>query len=508
MNVTNLLSKWASAGLSPTTTKLTIAPTSLEHGLIAVADATVTSANGFESGNVTLTVNVKAPLNPALGTFPLNASGSTGNLKLNDLPGGSYTVVASYGGSAQDAKSVSPPVAVTVTPEASKTTIAVSVTNPATGAPFTGSPVPYGYSFSFTAHPYGVHSPIVNGVVVPDGDATGIVKFTVGSKNVATVPLASDGLAILKGFFPAPGASMIEAAYGGDPSFNPSSATHSISLAKATTALKLAVNVTKYNGSPFVFTATVSTDSAGVPPSGAVELKIGSKVVAQGNLVGVAATGTTRASATATINTSDLPPASSSVVAVYAGDANYDGSTSGGVVVTGPPSFVLSNTSVSLPAEHSTAAPAILTTSEGGYSGTINYTCALTSTTNAASPPECAMYPATETLTAGGTASPLMLIFGKGTRLPSGTTIGTNVHWWGAGSAVLAFCLLFGIPARRRGWKSMLSAILLLVAMAGFSACSSHAKFISAGNYTFTVTGTDSKDSTITSSATVAVRVL
>jgi hypothetical protein len=118
------------------------------------------------------------------------------------------------------------------------------------------------------------------------------------------------------------------------------------------------------------------------------------------------------------------------------------------------------------------------------------------------------MYPATETLTAGGTASPLMLIFGKGTRLPSGTTIGTNVHWWGAGSAVLAFCLLFGIPARRRGWKSMLSAILLLVAMAGFSACSSHAKFISAGNYTFTVTGTDSKDSTITSSATVAVRVL
>ena len=118
------------------------------------------------------------------------------------------------------------------------------------------------------------------------------------------------------------------------------------------------------------------------------------------------------------------------------------------------------------------------------------------------------MYPATETLAAGGTVSPQILIFGKGTKLPTGTTVGSNAQWIGAGSAVLAFGLLFGIPARRKGWRSMLSAILLLIAVAGFSACSSSTKLITAGYYNFTVTGTDSKDATNTATATVAVEVL
>jgi len=345
-------------------------------------------------------------------------------------------------------------------------------------------------------------------VVEPDGDATGSVKFTAGSKDLGTMTLASDGYAALTNYFPSPGGTTVEAAYGGDPSFKASTGSSSISVAKATTDLKLAVNVTKYDGKPFIFTVTVTTDSAAAPPTGEVELKVGSTVVAEGTLAGVAATKTTQAGATASISTVALPATTSNVVAVYLGDTNYEGSTSSAVAVTGRPSFVLSNTSVRLPAEHSTAAPAIVTTSEEGYAGTIKYTCKLVTVTTTSTPPECAMYPATETLAAGGTASPLMLIFGKGTTLPSGTTVGSNVRWFGAGSAVLTFCLLFGIPARRRGWKSMLSAILLLIAVAGFSACSSPAKIITSGNYTFTVTGTDSKDSTLTSTATVQVEVL
>ncbi|WP_263353965.1 protease pro-enzyme activation domain-containing protein [Acidicapsa acidisoli] len=508
INVSSLLSKWASAGLSPTATRLTISPVSLEHGAIATADATVTSANGFESGAVTLTASVKAPENPLLGTFPIDTSGSTGSLKLNSLPGGSYSVVASYGGSTQDAKSVSAPVNVNVTAEPSKTALTIAATNPTSGAPWTTGTTPYGYPFTITAHPYGVNSPVVSGVVVPDGDATGSVKFTRGSAALATVTLASDGLAALTNYFPSPGSNTIEAAYGGDPSFKASSDSISFGVVKATTELKLSVNETKYDGKPFVFTAAVSTNSVGAPPTGEVELKVGSKVVAEGSLVGEGATKTARASAMATISTLDLPTSRSNVVAVYVGDANYDGSTSSAVSVTGRPSFVLSNISVRLPAEHSTAAPPILTTSEGGYAGTINYTCKLTTKTTTAAPPECSMYPATATLAAGGTAGPLMLIFGKGTKLPTSTTTSSNARWFGAGSAVLALSLLFGIPARRRGWRSMLSAILLLISVAGFSACSSSAKMITSGTYTFTVTGTDSKDSTLTSTATVSVEVL
>ena len=508
VDVATLLSKWKSVALSPTTTKLTISPATVEHGLPVTANATVTSYNGFGSGSVTLTADVKAPLDSALGTFPIVESGSTGNLKLTTLPGGSYSVVASYGGSLQDAKSVSAPVNVTVTSEASTTVLAVAIANPATGAPYTGSSVPFGYPISLTAHPYGNNSPVIGGVVAPDGDATGSVKFTAGSTDIGSVTVASDGYASVSGVFLSPGSHSVEAAYGGDPSLKPSSATHSISVTKATTALKLIANQNKYAGKPFILTATVSTESEGEAPTGEVEFNIGSTVLAKETLVGVAASKSTKAGATATFTTVELPPTTSKVTAVYLGDANYDGSTSLSVAVTGRPSFLIGNTSLRLPAEHSTGAGYLPTTSKGGYAGTINYTCALTGKVTAAAPPECAMYPATETLAAGGTVSPQILIFGKGTKLPTGTTVGSNAQWIGAGSAALAFGLLFGIPARRKGWRSMLSAILLLIAVAGFSACSSSTKLITAGYYNFTVTGTDSKDATNTATATVAVEVL
>jgi uncharacterized Zn-binding protein involved in type VI secretion len=77
----------------------------------------------------------------------------------------------------------------------------------------------------------------------------------------------------------------------------------------------------------------------------------------------------------------------------------------------------------------------------------------------------------------------------------------------GAGATVLACCLVFGIPARRRGWKSLLSAILMLAALGSLSACVSQPKFISAGSYTFKVTGVDSADTTNAATATVQVTV-
>ena len=149
-----------------------------------------------------------------------------------------------------------------------------------------------------------------------------------------------------------------------------------------------------------------------------------------------------------------------------------------------------------------------------GYAGTVNVTCKLTTGPSSATPPECGMDPASVTLTAGATANPELLIFGKGTKLPPGVTLGSNApsHGLGlglsAGGAVLACALLFGIPGRRRGWRAMLSALLLLVAVSGFSACVTTPKIITHGQYTFTITGTDSKDATIKTTATIKVRVL
>jgi hypothetical protein len=66
------------------------------------------------------------------------------------------------------------------------------------------------------------------------------------------------------------------------------------------------------------------------------------------------------------------------------------------------------------------------------------------------------------------------------------------------GGAVLALLIFFGIPARRRAWRSMAGAVVLLVALASLVGCGDFweapagntAGGTTAGTYTFTVTGT------------------
>jgi Big-like domain-containing protein len=303
----------------------------------------------------------------------------------------------------------------------------------------------------------------------------------------------------------------MKASYAGDASFDPSFATQKFTIIKGSTQAALSASSTSYTGKPIVFTVSLSTLSLNAAPTGTVALKIGSTILREGKLTGTAGSGGSLATGTATITVSTLPAGKSEIVAVYSGDDNYAGSTSNSVTVTGQPFFTIASTTGKLFAEHSTGSVNIVTTSEDGYAGTVDYTCVLTSSIpTTATPAECGMYPATATLTAGGVAKPQMLIFGKGTKLPTGVTLGSNsnARWIGAGSAVLACGLLFGVPARRRRWRSMLSLLLILVAVGGFSACVTPAKIISVGIYTFKVTGTDSKDKTKTATATVTVEVV
>jgi hypothetical protein len=68
------------------------------------------------------------------------------------------------------------------------------------------------------------------------------------------------------------------------------------------------------------------------------------------------------------------------------------------------------------------------------------------------------------------------------------------------GSAVLALLVFFGVPARRRGWRSMLGALALVAALATLSGCGDFwqapsgdtAGGTTSGTYTFTVTGSGS----------------
>jgi hypothetical protein len=72
--------------------------------------------------------------------------------------------------------------------------------------------------------------------------------------------------------------------------------------------------------------------------------------------------------------------------------------------------------------------------------------------------------------------------------------------WAASGGLVLAVLMLFGIPARRRSWRSMICAMVLMVALGALAGCGGgNSKHVSsgnagttAGNYTFTVTATGS----------------
>jgi hypothetical protein len=91
-----------------------------------------------------------------------------------------------------------------------------------------------------------------------------------------------------------------------------------------------------------------------------------------------------------------------------------------------------------------------------------------------------------------------------------------GIPWYTGGGATLACLLLFGIPARRRGWRTMIGMFVLHAALVGgMTACGGGGggtKVCSAiavagttpGSYTITVTGTSG---TTTSAGTVTLTV-
>ncbi|WP_263356891.1 Ig-like domain repeat protein [Acidicapsa ligni] len=503
VDVANMITSWSSVALGSTTTQLMASPTSIQHGQTVTANVNVTNEGDTATGKVTLSAST-TPQALTLGSFPLMLGGVTGNITLADLPGGSYNLSATYQGIASLSQSVSNTVAITVAPEPSTTTVTVKELNPTSGGVDGAASTPYGYFADLTAAPVG------NSKV---GVPTGTVVFTVDDKTLGgPVSLGTTGTATVNHTILPVGEYAVRAAYSGDASFQASSGQAVVDVVKATTKLQLTSSATSYNGQAITFTVNLSTNSAGAAPTGEVELQDGSTVLGEVHLEGVAASGTTLASGSATFSVSNFAVNQvNSIRAVYVGDANYSGSTSNAIKVTDLVAiFTLNDLNLTLSSEHSTQVGNIVATSVGGYAGTVNLACKLTSNTtmSTSTPAECAMDPGTATVAAHGTGGSLILIFGNGTKLPTGITAsGVAGRWLGAGSAILAFALFFGIPARRRGWKNMLTAVLLLVSMSGFTACVSQPKFVSAGTYVFQVTGVDSKNPALTATSTVTVNV-
>lgn len=503
-----LITDWASVPLNSTTTQLTVSPTSIEHGQLVDVIVSVTGGTTTPTGQISLRAGdanpVFTPEGVTVGAYPLVANGSTGALTLNNLPGGTYPLSASYGGAATLSGSVSQSVTLSVTPESSSTLVTWAVTDPATGAIARNAAIPYGSLVQFLAQPYGNRSTTLNGVLQPDGAATGTVNFIFAANPLSTQPLGIEGTAATTPTILPTGVATLTANYSGDSSFNPSVATLPVTIVPSATTLALSSSSTTYSGTPVTFSVALDTDSLGVAPTGTITLLSGSTTLATAPLTGLAASSSALASGVATFTLGNPPPGTSTFTAQYSGDANYTGSISAGLTFHGIANFSLSAPPATVNSIHATASDTLTLTSLSGYAGTVKLTCALVNSTSAANPPQCGLDPATETLAANGTAQPLLLIFGAGTQLPSGVTAGGAAAPLLACLACLALCF---IPARRAGWRSLVVLALLAASVLPFAACGGPSSLITAGSYSVQVTATDSQNSAITTSVTVAVTV-
>jgi hypothetical protein len=168
-----------------------------------------------------------------------------------------------------------------------------------------------------------------------------------------------------------------------------------------------------------------------------------------------------------------------------------------------------------------------------GYTGTVTLSCAQTNTTATNSDGTTCNGSGTSQVNLATCGSSCSVTFTIGTTAPQAAALvrpelpgGSNKgpggrEWLGAGSgAVLALLVFFGIPARRRSWRQMLSILVVLAAIGVMTSCGGGSSGgcttncggqpdpgTTAGTYTYTVTASSnpSVTSTVTTTFTVTV---
>ncbi len=174
---------------------------------------------------------------------------------------------------------------------------------------------------------------------------------------------------------------------------------------------------------------------------------------------------------------SNLDFTTSGTYTLSASATGLSGATSTSISVAAP--FTVTATAVSLAPGATTGNTSTITvTPANGFTGSVTLTAAVTASPAGAAYPPTFSFGATSPLNITGAAA------GTGT-LTISTTAATSaalalpnrpgVPWYAASGVAFACLVLFGIPARRRNWRSMLGMLALLFTLAGgLIACGGH----------------------------------
>jgi len=348
LNVNNLTTSWASVSTIPTTTTLTLSPTTgITHGTSENVTVGITvkpnSGTGVPAGDVSLIATLSGGATQGLDHFTL-ASGAITGAKTQSLPGGTYSVSAHYAGDGTNAPSDSTPVQVTVGKGGSHTFIVVP-TFDSSGNQLNGNASSAAYGSSYVIRMYVTDQ---NGMPSP----TGPPSPTCLNENLLTCPtgtvsLTANGSQIDGGVFTlntggytrdiAPtlpgGIYSLVAAYSGDTSYASStSATDPFTVTPASVQISgpYFPSGQPLVNSPITIEADIRANiQNSIAPTGSISFFDGTTLI-PGTVTISAGPGSFGAPAVISgiLNTKFTTSGVHPITAQYSGDTSYSGITS------------------------------------------------------------------------------------------------------------------------------------------------------------------------------------
>ncbi len=481
VNVTNLINKWNSVSFTPSTTQLTISPTTLAHGTAVTVSAQVTAQGGTPTGSVSLLAALNGS-NLGVASFALTDGSASGATQA--LPGGTYNVTAHYPGNGTYGASDSNSVQVTVSKESSVTNLGVVSTDWGTGTVISTNATnfPYGSSYLLRVSVGNSAGNACAATQVPGtGCPSGTVNLTDNGAPLDSSVSSLNSLGVMEDDLIqlTAGVHTLSASYLGDNSFNPSnSAPDVVTVTQAQTMTGLAANGENGPnipwGSTVTLRATVSAlQSNGAAPTGTVQflngLSANDSTPISGNVSysNLPTGNSTAPDLVATLSTTFS--STTTLTAQYSGDQNYSSSW-GNNSITVEPGFGVSvnPASVTIPAAGQSGTTTVTVTSGGGFSGAVTLSCQLPTALAQAA---CAFNPPAVTTSGQSTLSI--------------TTVAPQAaaalfKWWsptgylpaGLGLFCLASLIVAGLAARRRfRFAAALSLSLILLFCLTMAAC-------------------------------------
>jgi hypothetical protein len=202
---------------------------------------------------------------------------------------------------------------------------------------------------------------------------------------------------------------------------------------------------------------------------------------------------------TLTVSTTSTTTAGSYTVSTTGTSGSLSSNATVTVTVTAPvpPSFALSSSGGITVTQGGSGTSTISVTPSNGFSGNVALTC----TSSNSSAVSCSLNPTTADVT--GTSAVTSTLTINASSNSAALSRPLDKFFTITGGAALAMLLFFGIPARRRSWRTMLG-VVLFAALVGIGIGCGGGSMNKSATYTVTVTGTSG---TLTETTTVSVTV-